>query len=109
MADSSNSTLAPSATPDTLEKFTINGITPFFSAGDDGDQALEEAHALLTLLTAAFEASEHITNGVDAPHDPITNLRPGMIAAALEGINRLIALGCYRKGIEDLQASGSAN
>ena len=111
MADSSNSTLAPSATPDTLENFTINGIAPFFSAGDDGDQALEEAHALLTLLTAAFEASEHITKGSDDPNDPITNLRPGIIATAIEGVARLVALGQYRNSIYvgSLQASGSAN
>ena len=111
MADSSNSTLAPSASPEPIEKFKINGITPFFSAGDDGDQALEEAHALLTLLTAAFEASEHIAKGSDDPNDPITNLRPGIIATAIEGVARLVALGQYRNSIYvgSLQASGSAN
>ena len=95
---------------DTLENFTINGIAPFFSAGDDGDQALEEAHALLTVLAAAFEASEHITKGSDDPNDPMTNMRPGIIATAIEGVARLVALGQYRNDIHvgTLQANRGA-
>ena len=111
MADSSNSTLAPSATPDTIEKFKINGIAPFFSSGDDGDEAIEEAHALLTFMVAAFEGSENATRGVNDPDDPITTMRPGIIATALEGISRLIALGHYRNDIfiRQLHASRGSN
>ena len=95
---------------DTLEKFTINGVSPFFSAGDDGDQALEEAHALLTVLAAAFEASEQLTKGADNPDDPIMTMCPGIFATAIEGVARLIALGQYRNSIYVgmLQASRSA-
>ena len=96
---------------DTLEKFTINGVAPFFSAGDDGDQALDEAHALLTVLAAAFEASEQLTKGADNPDDPIMTMRPGIFATAIEGVARLIALGQYRNGIfiREFHASRGAN
>ena len=96
---------------DTLDKFTINGVAPFFSAGDDGDQALDEAHALLTVLSTAFEASELLTTrqGATDGECPISTLRPKIFATAIDGINRLIALGRYRNDIyaETLRASRS--
>lgn len=93
----------------TLDAFKINGVRQFMSPGDDADQCLDEAHALLTVLSTAFDLSE-IYNGSTKPEseeDPLETLRPFIVARAIEGVTRLIGLGRYRNDIYVSQVRAS--
>lgn len=76
-----------------IEGFRINGVSPFWSPADAADAQLEQAHALLTLLSGAHRVCDDITSD---QADQFDNLRHGITASALDGIATLIALAQFQ-------------
>lgn len=75
-----------------LEQFKINGTTPFHSPGDTVDEALGQAHALLTLLSGAESVCDVVTY---EQGDAYESLRNGIQARALDGIGTLVAFAQF--------------
>lgn len=74
----------------TLKNLRINGVSPFGSSGDGVDERLEEAHALLLVIAAGFDADEECGRiGIESS---LTNLRSGIVSKALGGLATLLAL-----------------
>lgn len=81
------------AAPD-IRNFKINGVSLVLSHADAQNARLADAHAILTALSYAF---------VDAESDPlraergdtILDLRPRIIAQALEGVANIVAYAQY--------------
>lgn len=81
---------------DAMTSFRINGTTPFHSPGDNADEALAQAHALLTLLAGAHNVCDAVT---DAEADAYDNIRNEITARALDGIGTLIAFAMHNHDI----------
>jgi pyrroline-5-carboxylate reductase len=82
-----------------LNDLSINGMTPFAGNRDGADQLLAEAHALLTLLSGAYDCAEGAT---ESAADAVVNIRPGITARALNGIATLIALAQHFEECADV-------
>lgn len=80
----------------------IGGMKPFYSASGAAEDCLNEAHAMLTFMAAAYEISEGIgdqtiTGEVDGLlyENSIRTLRDTIKAQALNGIARIVATATY--------------
>lgn len=69
----------------------VGGVRPFI-VEDAADQCLSEAHALLLLLATALESSEVLSQQNE---NPIGDLRDGIKASAVRGIERLVSVALY--------------
>lgn len=86
-----------------LADFRINGVAPFWSAPDNAEQCMSEAHALLTVMSAAMEDSEYIVGQqIDAGQrdSNFGSLRASIQARAVDGVARLIALAQYSADVD---------
>jgi hypothetical protein len=75
-----------------LTNFEINGITPFHSPADNAEEALAQAHAILTTLAGAEQVCDRITEDEADGYD---NIRHAITGRALEGIATLIAFAQF--------------
>jgi hypothetical protein len=69
-----------------MEKLDVNGMAPFYSHPDGATDRLKEAHALLTIFAAAFR---------ETGDECIATTNPKIIAAAIDGVASLVALGLF--------------
>lgn len=76
-------------TTPTLEAFKINGVTPFWSAGDAHDECLAQAHAITLCLSAAHDSSED-------GNDTFDTLTHTLKARALNGVATLLAMAQHQ-------------
>lgn len=92
-------TLEPSARPvdtsraPTLTDFKLNGTAPFWSHANSADQRIEEAHAILLTLSGAFASADDAKEGTPG------EVRPAIVAQALQGIATLIALAQHHADV----------
>lgn len=77
-----------------LLNFQINGVSPAISHGDATTARLEEAHAVLTVLSFAFEDAATVGRET-GDRIPITHLNERLIARAIEGAASLVAYASY--------------
>jgi hypothetical protein len=72
----------------------VNGMSPFWSAGDCAISNLQEAHAILTVMASAYRES----NG-----EGVHTMNPDILAAALEGAASLVALGLHHRSVAEAE------
>lgn len=86
-----------------LEQLRINGIAAFLEPESDVSYRIEEAHALLTILAAAYRVCD---DADERDTDTLLSLRPGIISRGLEGIATLLALGQHHADVVDVKKGG---
>jgi hypothetical protein len=73
----------------------MGGMKPFVSYRENATEHREEAHALLRLLSSAFQS------GANAGGTHIGDCNPELVAMALEGIASLVALSEFNDRCAD--------
>lgn len=83
----------PASAPNILN-LKLNSVTPFLSHRDAVNDRLADAHAILLVMSAAYQdAQEGI--GDECPRESIATVSPGLIAKALDAVSNTIAYAQY--------------
>ena len=75
-----------------LGELKINGFSPFYSHSDGHMERLEEAHALLMMLSSALHDNDEPSISADS----FITVRGSIKGKALEGVQTLIALAIHQ-------------
>lgn len=79
----------PVRKPDILE-LHMSGMTPFLSHGDAANERLGDAHAILQILSQAFEGAYEASQQ-EGSRETIALMNQRIVARALDGVASLIA------------------
>lgn len=85
-----------------IRDFKLNGTSPFRNHANSADQRIEEAHALLLTLSAAFASAD------DAKERTPGEVRPTIVAQALQGVATLVALAQHHTDVHAFETHRNA-
>lgn len=83
----------PVSAPNILE-LKINGSTPFLSHADAANDRLADAHAILLVMSQAFEGA-HEAGFLSETRETIDHLSQRIVARALDAVSNLVAYAQY--------------
>lgn len=87
-----------------LEDMRINGVREFGSPEDDVIVRLEEAHGLLSMISAAHQAC---TGEPGADTDAFASINHEIQSRAFHGIATLIAVACHQLEAADTRRNAA--